>query len=280
MPGNSKCAVAERTGHIAYERAGSGPPLLLIHGLGGTRGIWTPQFEALAGERDVIAIDMPGFGESAPLPPERSATAAALGAEIAGLCDDLGIDRPHIAGNSLGAWVALEMARAGRAASLCLISPAGLWRRPLGPRQVDARRLALRLRPVILGALANRGARERMLRTTVGRPDKISPADARKLIGSWIDAPGYDAANEQMRASVFERPEEVTVPTTIGWGELDRLVAPPHPERRPPNSRFVVLEGCGHTPNWDEPELVLRLLLDASAEPASAAGRAADGEAA
>lgn len=273
--------MAEQTEKIAYERAGSGPPLLLIHGLGGTRGIWTPQFEDLAAERDVIAIDMPGFGESAPLPSGRPATAAALGVEIAGLCDDLGIERPHIAGNSLGAWVALEMARAGRAASLCLISPAGLWRRPLGPRQADARRLARRLRPLILGALAHRGARERMLRTTVGRPDRISASDARKLIGSWIDAPGYDAANEQMRTHIFERPEEVTVPTTIGWGELDRLVAPPRPERRPPNSRLVVLEGCGHTPNWDDPELILRLLLDASAAGAgSAAASSANGEAA
>lgn len=256
--------MAERIGKLTYDRAGSGPPLLLIHGLGGTRGIWSPQFEALAAERDVIAVDMPGFGESEPLPADRPATAPALAAEIAGLCDSLGIERPHIAGNSLGGWVALEMARAGRAESLCLISPAGLWRRPLGPRRVDSRELAHRFRPLIFAALSNRGVRERMLRTTVGRPDKISPADARKLIGGWLDAPGYDAANEQMRTHVFEHPEEVTVPTTIAWGEFDRLVAPPRAERRPPGSRFLVLEGCGHTPNWDEPELITRLLLDAS----------------
>jgi pimeloyl-ACP methyl ester carboxylesterase len=264
--------MAERIGKLAYDRAGSGPPLLLIHGLGGTRGIWSPQFEALAAERDVIAVDMPGFGASESLPAERPASAVALGEEIAGLCGELGIERPHIAGNSLGAWVALEMARAGRAASLCLISPAGMWRRPLGGRRVDSRRLAHRLRPVVFAALYNRGARERMLRTTVGRPDRISPKDARRLIGGWIDAPGYDAANEQMRTHVFERPEEVTVPTTIAWGEYDRLVAPPRPERRPPNSRFLVLEGCGHTPNWDEPELITRLLLESSSGAESAAG--------
>ncbi len=51
------------------------------------------------------------------------------------MCAEIGVERPHVAGNSLGGWVALEMAKADAAASLCLISPAGLWRRPLGARE-------------------------------------------------------------------------------------------------------------------------------------------------
>ncbi len=249
-------------GAIAYGRSGTGPPLLLIHGLGATRRIWEPQHDRLAAERDVIAVDMPGFGESPSL--AAAPTPAALAAALAALCDDLGIERPHVAGNSLGGWVALELAKAGRAASLCLISPAGLWSRPLGPRRVDSRAWARRLRPLVGPLVRSRRARAAMLRSTLARPDLISADDAEALIAAWIDAPAYDAANAEMRRGVCTDLDRVTVPTTIAWGEHDGLVAPPKPERRPPGSRLIVLEGCGHTPNWDAPERIAELLLDAS----------------
>jgi pimeloyl-ACP methyl ester carboxylesterase len=210
----------------------------------------------------VIALDMPGFGDSPVL--GETPTPWALAAAISRLLSELGVERPHVAGNSLGGWVALEMAKEGAVASVCLISPAGLWRRPLGPRKVDSRRLARRLRPLVGGLVRNRGAREAMLRSTVGRPERVPLDDARAMIDAWVTAPGYDAANAEMRRYVCEDLDRVTVPTTIAWGELDRLVGPPRPERRPPNSRFIELEGCGHTPNWDAPELIAGLLLETS----------------
>jgi pimeloyl-ACP methyl ester carboxylesterase len=248
---------------IALERVGHGPPLLLIHGLGGTRGIWRPQIARLARERDVIAVDMPGFGDS-PLLDERP-TPWAMAAAIGRACREIGVERPHVAGNSLGGWVAVEMAKTGDSRSLCLISPAGLWRRPLGPRSVDTRRWAKRLRPVLAAAARNPRLRHAILRGTVGRPENLTYEDAVMLMRAWIDAPGYDAANAEMRAHVADGLDRIDVPTTIAWGELDRLVGPPRPERRPPNSRFVKLEGCGHTPNWDAPELIADLLLETSA---------------
>jgi pimeloyl-ACP methyl ester carboxylesterase len=252
-----------RAAGIAYERCGTGPPLVLIHGLGATRAIWRPQLEILSRERDVIAVDMPGFGASPVL--SGPATPWALGAAISGLCEELGVDRPHLAGNSLGAWVALEMAKVGDAASTCLISPAGLWRRPLGPRRADARKWARRLRPAVLAMARVGPLREAMLRTSIGLPERAPAATGRAMIAAWIDAPGYEAANAEMRRYVCEDLDRVTVPTTIVWGELDRLVAPPRPERRPPGSRYLQFERLGHTPNWDDPELVARLLLEASA---------------
>lgn len=263
-----------RAAGIAYRRGGEGPPLLLIHGLGATREIWRPQIERLARERDVIAVDMPGFGDSPPL--EEAATPWALGEAITRMCVEIGFERPHVAGNSLGGWVAIEIAKGGDAASLCLISPAGLWRRPLGPRTVDSRKWAKRLRPLLGAALRNRRVREAMLRTTVGRPENVPIDDARAMTLAWIDSPGYDAANAEMRRYVCEDLDRVDVPTTIAWGELDRLVGPPRPERRPPGSRFIELEGCGHTPNWDAPELIAELLLETSA---TGGGTARSGEA-
>ncbi len=250
---------------IDHQRAGSGEPLVLIHGLGATKLVWKPQLEPLAERRDVVALDMPGFGGSAELANGRPPTAAALGESISSfLREDLGIERPHVAGNSLGGWVALEMAKAGRASSACLLSPAGLWQNPLGPRSFNNRAIAKALRPLILLAARNQRLREGMLQTVVGRPDQVPVPDALQMVRDWIDAPGYADSNAEMRRHVFEDPHLVEVPVTIAWGELDRLVSPPKPHRRPPGADFIVLEGCGHTPNWDNPELVTRVLLEAS----------------
>ena len=259
---------------IAYERDGSGPPLVLIHGLGATKLIWKPQLEALARERDVIALDMPGFGDSEPMRAGTAPTAAAMAVVISDFLAGLGIERPHVAGNSLGGWVALEMAKAGRAASACLISPAGLWQHALGPRTVNTRGLAKVLKPFVLAAARRESTRARMLGTVIARPENVPAGDGVQVISDWIDAPGYDASNEEMRRHVFEDPQSVTVPVTIAWGELDRLVRPPSSARRPPGSRFIVLPGCGHTPNWDDPQLIARVLLEAS-DPAVAESRAA-----
>ena len=267
---------------VAYERRGAGEPLVLIHGLGGTRRIWEPVLDRLAARCDVVAVDLPGFGESPPLPdgPDGDPpTAARLGRSVSELCAELGIERPHVAGNSLGGWAALEIAKAGGAASVCAISPAGLWRRPLGPRRVDSRGWAHRLRPLLPLLLASRRARRAMLATTVARPDLLSTAEAKALVYGWLTAPGYDAANHEMRAHVFEHPEQVEVPTTIAWGTADRLVAPPRRERMPPQAEYVELPGLGHTPTWDDPERVAELLLAAGPYSGSGSGLVSPGQA-
>ena len=113
---------------LAYTRTGSGAPMVLLHGIGSWRHAWDPVLPALAERFDVIAVDLPGFGESDQLPAGAEASQAALAAAVAGLLDELGVTAPHIAGNSLGGWVALEIARIRQPASVTLLSPAGLWR--------------------------------------------------------------------------------------------------------------------------------------------------------
>src|SRR5882724_10094427 len=111
---------------LAYRRSGAGEPLVLLHALGASGQSWDPVVPALARHFDVIAVDLPGFGESAPLPGEPSP--AALAAAVAGFLDELGVTAPDVAGNSLGGWVAMELARLRPVASVTLLSPAGLWR--------------------------------------------------------------------------------------------------------------------------------------------------------
>jgi pimeloyl-ACP methyl ester carboxylesterase len=265
---------------IAYSRAGSGPALVLVHGLGGSRRIWEPVTERLAAERDVIAVDLPGFGDSDVLPDGIAPTPANLAEALGDLCSKLELENFHLAGNSLGAWVALELAKSGRAASVCAISPAGLWRAALGPRRFNSHALAHRLGPLFSGLLASPGMQARFLRTTIGHPERLSATEGRALISDWLNAPGYDAANDEMRSHVFEHPELVKVPTTIARGTLDRLVSPPRRERMPPGATYIELPGVGHTPTWDDPELVARLLLDSSsAQDQASSGRSSPGQA-
>ena len=102
---------------LHHTRRGSGQPLVLLHGLGGTHRIWNPVLDRLASSRDVIALDLPGFGGSPELAPGTPPTPANLAAAVASFCRRIGVERPHVAGNSLGGWVALEMGRLGSATS-------------------------------------------------------------------------------------------------------------------------------------------------------------------
>jgi pimeloyl-ACP methyl ester carboxylesterase len=247
-------------------------PLLLIHGLGGTARVWEPVLPLLEGEREVHVIDMPGFGAAPPLPGDVEPTAANLARALHEQCAEQGIERPHVAGNSLGGWVALEMGRAGWAASVTALSPAGLWSRPLGEPTGGGGRMLLRgspwvqlARPLIAPALLLPATRRLAFQSIAAHPERIPAAAARQLVLGWLDGEGYDGANRAMRSHVFDPsgyPQDV--PVTIAWCELDRLVGPPKPERRPAGARFLVLPQVGHTPTWDDPELVARTLLEGS----------------
>jgi len=254
--------VAENLLH--HVRTGGGEPLILIHPLGGELVVWEPVIERLAARRDVIAVDLPGFGASAPLAEEADATPRALAAAVARFLDRLGLGRVHVAGNSLGGWVALELARLGRALSVTGLCTAGFWKRPLGARPgPDVRRAGRLLLPLVGPLVRSARGRRALLSGSVAHPERVPPRAAARLVRSYVTAPGFDAANTAMRAGMFSGIEEIDVPVTLAWGELDRLVAPPR--ERPAGSRAVLLRGCGHIPTWDDPAQVSDVLLAAEA---------------
>jgi pimeloyl-ACP methyl ester carboxylesterase len=256
-------------------------PLLLIHGLGGTAGVWDPVLPLLSAEREVVVLELPGFGDAPALPAGVEPTAVALAAALRDQLAARGIPRPHVAGNSLGAWVGLELGRMGAARSVTCLSPAGLWRKPIGPRKGSGRLWAQRLRPLVGAALWIPPIRRRAVATFAARPQNVPPAAARQLVLGWLESEGYDGANKAMREGLFDPagyPAEV--PVTIAWAELDKQVGPPKPERRPAGARFVVMPGVGHVPTWDDPELVARTILEGSGrvgseEPVTSEGGAA-----
>lgn len=245
---------------LAYDVRGDGPPLVLLHPLGGDRRVWDPVLEAVSAVRTVVAVDLPGFGASRPL--TETPTPAALARAVERFLAEIEVDRPHVAGNSLGGWVALELALAGRARSVTAIAPAGLWGAPLAPKHSTARLLARVVRP-ILPVLAATGAGRRMLLGGVMvRPDLVPAAQAAHIVRAYGTAPAFVAANDAMRATHFDGLSAINVPVTLGWPDHDRLVS--RPARLPPHVGSRVLMGCGHLPMWDAPDQVAQLLLDGS----------------
>ena len=111
---------------INYFRGGDGPPLVLLHGVGHHWQAWRPVIDRLTADFDVIGCDSPGFGRSAPLPKGVAPTIPAYAGAFAAFFAALGIRRPHVAGNSMGGAIALELARQGVVASVTAFSPAGL----------------------------------------------------------------------------------------------------------------------------------------------------------
>jgi pimeloyl-ACP methyl ester carboxylesterase len=255
-------AAARTAPLLAQTRVGSGPPLVLLHALGTDRHMWDPVLERLASEREVIALDMPGFGESPTLAAGGAVTPAELAAAVhAHLCA-LGLDRPHVAGNSLGGWVALELALAGHARSVTAIAPAGLWPEPLMPKRSTARRLARAARPFLPALLRGERGRRIALGATTVHPERIPRAAAIALVRAYADAPGFEAANAGMRAGRFTGLADIDVPLTLAWPEHDRLVG--RPRSVPATAREFALLGCGHLPTWDDPERVAEVLLAGS----------------
>jgi pimeloyl-ACP methyl ester carboxylesterase len=250
---------------LAHTRSGEGPPLILIHGLGGSQGDWDPLLELLEPHHEVIAVDLPGFGGS-PALPGRVVTPAQLAASVTDLLDDLGHESAHAVGNSLGAWVALEMAAAERALSVTGVCSAGLWSKVLGerPAGLNPQGLARLARPVLPVVARIPALRQAALRGILAHPERM-PADAvARTLGSYASARGYEAANNGMRAGRFDlEAADLDIPITLIWGEDDYVVRPPR--REPLGTRKVMLEDCGHLAMWDQPGLVAGAILETTA---------------
>lgn len=253
---------------INYVRRGEGEPLLLLHSLGGSLIQWTPVMEALAAERDVIAIDMPGFGGSPELPDGIEPSAANLGTAILDFCDSLALDRPPaVAGISLGAWVAVECARQGGARSVVALCPAGFWKEAPGESSnaLDrARRVGRKMAPLLGPLTLTARGRARMLGRSFLHPERLTPREAAAVARAYLGAPAYPRASHLMRTGRVEDLKGIKAPITIAWAEHDRLVRnrPLKPGILPKRVRQVTLPGCGHVPTWDDPVLVARVILE------------------
>jgi pimeloyl-ACP methyl ester carboxylesterase len=252
---------------LAHIRRGSGPPLVLIHGIGSQWQMWQPVLDRVSREREVVALDLPGFGESAVL--ETPPTIEALADSVAAFLEEIGVRDAHVAGNSLGGAIALEMARVGTARSACLLSPAGF----ANPREgVYARGLLLASRQtaqhldryceVVAGGPVRRTLAFGHL---VARPWSVPAGEAAGAMRNLGRSPGFETTLAAIKDYTFAGAAPAC-PVTVAWGEKDRLLIYSRQSIRArrllPGARHVTLTGCGHVPTWDDPEQVARVLLE------------------
>jgi pimeloyl-ACP methyl ester carboxylesterase len=256
---------------LAFERHGSGPPLVLLHGVGHRRQAWCAVLDRLTPHRDVVLVDLPGHGESPPLRLAGRPVVEALLDEVFALLDELALERPHIAGNSLGGRLALEAGVAGRAATVTALSPAGFWRSDNEARYARAIFKIMELAGARMQRLApalSRSTAGRVLvyGAIVSRPSRMSPEQARGDMAAFLAS--RDALHVILAGMTpFTGRVPDGVPVTIGWGTRDRLLPPRQAlvaKASVPGARLVPLPGCGHVPMTDNPDLVARVLLRGS----------------
>ncbi|WP_158607671.1 alpha/beta fold hydrolase [Flexivirga caeni] len=263
---------------IDYARAGSGDPLVLIHGIGHQRSAWGETFELLAQDFDVIALDLPGFGKSpAPAPPY-SYRMDSYVEQLEDFFDHLGLDRPHVAGNSLGGMFALELAARGSVRTATAISPAGFWG-PLGLVNAVANLSLMKAsshapRRVVRLFSDKAALRKASLRALYVHPENVPGAVAYDDALNLRTSPGFFPVAWHATRSRFRH--QPLVPVTIAWGTKDRLLLPSQAataRAELPMVSHLTLPDCGHVPMIDNPELVAGAIVQTVVQAADRAGQ-------
>lgn len=253
---------------VHYQRVGSGPPLVLLHGIGHRWQAWSPVMDALAAHHDVVAIDLPGFGQS---PFEEAYDVERAVSRLAAVFAELEMERPHVAGNSLGGLLALELAAAGHVTSATAISPAGFWnrwQRAYSLSVVTLIWLASQCPPPVVRACLRTPARRRLACGLLfGKPICVEPDVVMADLAAFRDARGFWPAFRTGLGYSYAAPP-IDVPVTIAWGTKDRVL-PQGQARRArrllPEAEWVDLPGLGHVPMPDDPDLVARTILRTTA---------------
>jgi pimeloyl-ACP methyl ester carboxylesterase len=256
---------------LAYDRTGSGPPLILLHGVGHRRQAWGAVVDLLTPYRELILVDLPGHGESPPLVTAGRPPVPVMLEAVLSLADELGFERPHMAGNSLGGRLALEAGVAGRAASVTALSPAGFFRsrgdmlyaRSIFRVMQASGRVLEPAGPALLRSTAGRGL---VYSAVVSHPSRLTPEQATGDMAAFLAA---SAALDEVLSGVdqFTGKIPADVPVTIAWGAKDRLLSRRQgmvAKAQLPAAHFVLLPGCGHVPMTDDPQLVADVLLRGS----------------
>ncbi len=254
-------------------RTGSGEPLVLIHGFSCSPVVWQPVLGGLQGSFDILAVALTGHAGGPELPLGTPASVSALVNGVEREMDESGFDTAHIAGNSLGGWIALELAQRGRARSVIALSPAGGWERDSREERrlkgLFARNHALITRTISF--VPKLVTRPRLRRAVLGQAlshgERLTPAEALKIAQDVLDCTIYfDLMAAVMRDGPPASFDAITVPVLIGWGTKDKILPEdryaPRLRRLVSHAQSVDFEGLGHVPMGDDRVLIARAIAD------------------
>jgi len=258
----------------ALYRAGSGEPVVLLHGFTGTWHHWRPVLADLVARYDVIAPTLAGHAGGPPFPIEGSAHLDEAADHLCAHLDDIGVGTAHVVGNSMGGALAIELAKRGRARSVVALAPGGGWE----PGSPESQRLAkFFARTVKLSKaaapkapqiMARPGARKLALRDVMRNGDRVQPGDAVDLLRNSIlcEVIPQVIAALQAGTPTLKDLDQVGAPVLLAWPQHDRILPlalhSPRLRREIPGNEFRVLPACGHVPMWDDPRLVVQTISE------------------
>jgi pimeloyl-ACP methyl ester carboxylesterase len=241
--------------------------LVLLHGSTGSGRVWQDVVPLLSEHHDVHAPTLLGH-RGGPAIQRAPASVGDMVDASERYLDEQGLAEPHFAGNSLGAWVAIELARRGRATSVCAFSPAGFWWDSDSHEKVFAhirrsRVLSRLARPAAALTLRAAMVRRVGLREVACHGDRLATARALDFMDDANDCPFMDDYSPDDQV---EPMDPLPCPITLAWSEFDRLVPAETfgqtARERLPGATWVLLPGVGHIPMIDDPELVARTIMD------------------
>jgi pimeloyl-ACP methyl ester carboxylesterase len=244
------------------------PPLLLLHGVTMSASAWDEVVPLLAADFALVVPTAAGHRGGPTL--DGPATIKQLVDVTEKVLDDRGLTTVHIAGNSMGGWMGIELARRGRARSVTALSPAGFWERGTDDERgatntlIRAKRLAELAMPITPALAHLAAARKLMLSDIAEHGERLTPAHALTVIEDLVDCPAA--------TGLFTTPENVApmetlpCPITLAWSEKDRLFPPAVngaiAQQRLPGARYLVIPGVGHVPMIDDPGRCAEVIRD------------------
>lgn len=242
-------------------------PLLLLHGLTMSANAWSEVIPLLTDHHEVVATTAMGHRGGKPL--TGKATIRALTDETERLLDGRGFDRVHVAGNSMGGWMGIELARRGRALTVCAFSPAGFWT-PGTSDEMNAstivrrtRRRVQLARPLAPMMLRSAYVRRQAMRGAAEHGDRLTAAQALNAIR---DVAGCPAAEDPLRPSESVAAlDPLPCPITLAWSANDKICPPDvngaTARERLPQANYLLLPGVGHVSMIDDPRLCAQTIL-------------------
>ncbi len=254
---------------LHFVRQGTGPPLLLVHGLGGSWRSWDTVLPALSRSREIIALDLPGHGDTPAN--ANSATFTGLADSVDAFIAEQGLIGVDTVGSSLGARIVLEMARRGKIGATIALDPGGFWhsweRSYFRLTLLASIRLVRGLRPALPILSRFSLTRSMLLAQLSARPWKLDGEVVSTELKSLAATATFDALVRDLASAPKQQgpAAEASQPVVIGWGRQDRLCLPRQAARAVeafPSARMHWFENCGHFPMWDQPEETVRLILD------------------
>ena len=262
---------------VDYVEMGEGAPLVFVHGLSGAWQNWLENLPHFASTHRAIALDLPGFGSS-PMP-RWDITIPAYARFLRDFCERIGVSACVLVGNSMGGFIATEVAVADpdRVSKLVLVSAAGItWARARREPAAMVGRMVRAATPLTMRWQLGAGIRRPRARRLSFQGVFYDPNALRREL-LWenivpaLNSPGYlDAFTNLVGYDIRHRLEEIEVPTLVVWGRNDRVVPVPaafsYQRRIGFNARLEIFDGTGHVPQLERPVRFNRLLEEFLAE--------------